>query len=100
MNDPWADHAVTAAVVGEASPWADDAPEFLAGGKRKHRAVRIIELRRIVFNLLEAGIFRDLQFIAAGLRIGNIRPGHCIGNVSDEPVAGERGAGGAAMGLL
>src|SRR5260221_2557684 len=98
---PAADHAVTAAVVGEESPWAERTRQNFCPG---------VSESTVRFGLLSCGESSSICWKPESLAICNSYPlgcglatsvhASCTGNVSDEPFAGESGAGGAPMGLL
>src|ERR1700732_2326018 len=101
VNDPAADHAVTAAVVGDELPWAERTRQNFWPAVREST----VRLR-----LLSCGESSSICWNPESLAICNSYPlacglatsvhASCTGSVSDAPFAGARGAGGAPMGLL
>src|SRR5690242_17451044 len=101
VNDPAADHDVTAAVVGEESPWAERTRQNFCPAVRES-TVRL--------GLLSCGESSSICWKPESFAICNSYPlgwglatsvqASCTGSVSEAPLAGESGAGGAPMGLL
>ena len=101
LNDPWADHAVTAAVVVEESPWAE---------RTRQNFWPDVKESTVRLGLVSCGASSSICWKPESFAICNSYPlgwglatsfqATCTGNVSDAPVAGESGAGGAPIGLL
>src|ERR1700739_652869 len=101
VNDPAADHAVSAAVVGDASPWAE---------RTRQNFWPDVNESTVRLGSLSCGESSSICRKLASFAICNSYPlgcgfatsvhASCTGNVSDVPFAGESGAGGAPIGLL
>src|SRR5689334_13710961 len=101
VNVPAADHAVTAAVVGEESPWAE---------RTRQNFCPAVSESSVRLALLSCGESSSICWNPESLAICNSYPLGCglatsvqaswIGSVSEAPFAGEIGDGGAEIGLL
>src|SRR5579864_4462341 len=101
VNDPAADHAVSAAVLGEESPWAE---------RTRQNFWPAVNESSVRLGLVNCGASSSICWNTESFAICNSYPlgwglatsvhGNWMGSVSDAPFAGESGAGGAPIGLL